>query len=68
MAVHFAVNEHTRSRSFFVGRGTFNILDIQFDTQYLLRFSVLPALSLNGILVVKIIEGSFNSDSFKDFI
>jgi hypothetical protein len=32
------------------------------------RYSVLPAISLEGILTVKIIEGSFDSDSFARFI
>lgn len=32
------------------------------------RFSILLALSLDGILAVKIIEGSFTTESFKDFI
>lgn len=34
----------------------------------IIRYSVLPAISLNGILDVKIIEGSFDSDSFARFI
>lgn len=33
-----------------------------------LRYSVLPAISLDGILNVKILEGSFDSDSFARFI
>lgn len=32
------------------------------------RFSVLPALSLDGILAVKIVEGSFTTELFKNFI
>ncbi|EPT05539.1 hypothetical protein FOMPIDRAFT_1097293, partial [Fomitopsis schrenkii] len=32
------------------------------------RFSILPALCLNGILACHIIEGSFNSARFKAFI
>ena len=32
------------------------------------RYSVLPALSLNGILYASIVEGSFNTALFKDFI
>jgi len=32
------------------------------------RFSVLPALSLDGILAVKIVEGSFTTELFKGFI
>ncbi|KAF9644062.1 hypothetical protein BDM02DRAFT_1230114, partial [Thelephora ganbajun] len=31
-------------------------------------YSVLPTISLSGILDVKIIEGSFDSDSFARFI
>ena len=34
----------------------------------LYRFSVLPALSLDGILAVKIVEGSFTTKLFKSFI
>ena len=34
----------------------------------LCRFSVLPALSLDGILTVKIVEGSFTTEWFKQFI
>lgn len=32
------------------------------------RYSVLPALSLDGILSVNIIEGSFTYETFADFI
>ena len=32
------------------------------------RFSVLPAISLDRILTVKIVEGSYDSDSFARFI
>lgn len=32
------------------------------------RYSVLPALSLDGILYVKIVQGSFKYDSFGEFI
>jgi hypothetical protein len=32
------------------------------------RYSVLPAICLDGILTVKILEGSFDSDSFAGFI
>ena len=32
------------------------------------RYSVLPAMSLDGILDVKMIEGSFDLDSFSRFI
>jgi len=32
------------------------------------RYSVLPALSLDGILYVKIVQGSFRYDSFGEFI
>jgi hypothetical protein len=33
-----------------------------------IRYSVLPAICLDGILTVKILEGSFDSDSFARFI
>jgi hypothetical protein len=32
------------------------------------RFSVLPALSLDGILAVKIVEGSFTRERFEEFV
>jgi hypothetical protein len=31
-------------------------------------FSILPALSLDGILHVKVVDGSFNTQSFTEFI
>jgi len=35
---------------------------------HMLRYSVLPALLLDGILYVKIVEGSFTYDLFGEFI
>jgi hypothetical protein len=32
------------------------------------RYSILPALSLNGILYVDIVEGSFTAELFQEFI
>ena len=32
------------------------------------RYSVLPALSLDGILALNIIEGAFNGEKFKAFV
>lgn len=32
------------------------------------RYSILPAISLDGILDCNIVEGSFNTRKFKDFI
>ncbi|KIJ52296.1 hypothetical protein M422DRAFT_89347, partial [Sphaerobolus stellatus SS14] len=32
------------------------------------RYSVLPAISLDGIIFVKVVEGSFNTELFTDFI
>jgi len=37
-------------------------------SEFIYRFSILPALSLDGILTVKIVEGSFTTELFKDFI
>lgn len=34
----------------------------------MIRYSVLPTISLDGILDIKIIKGSFDSDSFTRFI
>lgn len=35
---------------------------------YLRRYSLLPALSLDGIIHAKIVEGSFTTPLFRDFI
>lgn len=32
------------------------------------RYSILPAISLDGILHVKILEGSFTTELFEEFI
>lgn len=32
------------------------------------RYSVLPALSLDGIIALEVIEGSYTKDKFYDFI
>ena len=32
------------------------------------RFSVLPAMSLSGILLTHVVEGSFNMELFNEFI
>ena len=32
------------------------------------RYSILPALSMSGVLYLKIVEGSFNTELFIDFI
>ena len=37
-------------------------------TYVVIRYSVLPAICLDGILTVKVLEGSFDSDSFARFI
>ena len=37
-------------------------------TDPLPSYSVLPALSLDGIIHVKIVENAFNTESFNDFI
>ncbi len=34
----------------------------------MVRYSILPAISLNGILHVSILKGSFDSKSFGEFI
>jgi len=37
-------------------------------SEFIYRFSVLPALSLDGILAMKIVEGFFTTELLKDFI
>jgi hypothetical protein len=32
------------------------------------RYSILPALTQNGIIYCNVVEGSFNGGSFKDFV
>ena len=53
------------------GNGTSTVLSLHGLLPYHLdpcRYSVLPALSLDGILWCKIIEGAFNFDTFHEFI
>ena len=68
MGIRYVASEHTRSQSSFVENG---ILIVRLGSSSLSisrRFSVLPALSLDGILAVKIIEGSFTTKWFKAFV
>ncbi|CAE6521638.1 unnamed protein product [Rhizoctonia solani] len=46
--------------------GSRAVEDTPFDRG--LRYSILPAMSLDGILALRVIEGSFTTESFKDFI
>jgi hypothetical protein len=38
------------------------------DSNVSIRYSVLPALSLDGVLTVAIVPGSVNGEIFEDFI
>jgi hypothetical protein len=38
------------------------------DISHSLRYSVLPALSLDGIIAANVVEGSFNAALFSDFV
>ena len=52
-----------------MGEGDCFVILSKFMLTHVLRFSVLPALSLNeGILHCDIVEGSFDSDLFYQFI
>lgn len=42
--------------------------DTQTLVQYFHRYSVLPALSLDGIIALDIVPGSYNAKRFKRFI
>lgn len=52
-----------------MGGGDWLLYSLKFVLTHVLRFSVLPALSLNdGILHCDIVEGSFDSQLFYQFI
>ena len=65
-----AVRGHRVTRKSVFVRGKRYLLCQLFSnaTNIAFRYSVLPAISLDGILDVKILEGSFDSDSFARFI
>lgn len=44
------------------------LFTIQTCHSLVISFSILPALSLDGILHVKVVDGSFNSETFLEFI
>jgi len=45
-----------------------HIFQFQWIDQAILRYSVLPALSLDGMVYCHIVEGSYNTARFMDFI
>ena len=56
-------------KCFFVWGKRYSSLTLHFLMHWdILRYSILPVLSLNGILYSHIIDDSFTSSSFKDFI
>jgi hypothetical protein len=50
------------------GKSLNNCLNLSSILTFETRYSVLPALSLDGILAVDIVQGSFNKVSFAHFI
>src|SRR5215472_1617805 len=60
-------NEPFGELSSFAGRGRFSCSH-SIDMLTFARFSILPALSMDGILAVSIVQGSFNAISFSEFI
>ena len=69
LGVRCAASEQTRKLSLFVEKGMLSTLWLKYPSlSTSCRFSVLPALSLDGILAVKIVEGSFTTELFKHFI
>jgi hypothetical protein len=43
-------------------------MNIEHGTDVLARYSLLPALSLSGIIYTKIVEGSYTTELFLDFL
>ena len=69
MGVRYAVSEQTKDPSLSVEKGLSSFsASIGCYSVSSRRVSVLPALLLDGILAVKIVEGSFTTALFKDFI
>jgi hypothetical protein len=65
----FSVNEPYGNVSLSGGDGKHNILFIAaLANEHPYRYSLLPALSLDGIIHAKIVEGSFTTVLFRDFI
>lgn len=68
--MHIADVVQFASRSSFVEKGT--VSSYSSDTVQaegsIYRYSILPALSLDGILACEIIEGSFTKSTFTEFI
>ena len=63
-------NRQFKRLSSFSGNGVLATVAAMIISSYqtMARYSVLPALSLDGILYVKIVQGSFTYNSFGDFI
>jgi len=68
MDVHCVVSRLIKNLSFSVEKGILKHLGFEVYDWLSHRFSILPALSLDGILAVKIVKGSFTTEWFKDFI
>jgi hypothetical protein len=67
----WAIRGRKASRKAFFCRGRRSVLQviaIVITNSVLLRFSVLPALSMDGILHCDIVEGAFDSELFYQFI
>jgi hypothetical protein len=61
-------NVPSERHSLFEENGMSFISSMYFPLMLQSRYSILPALSLDGMLTVSIVEGSFNQVSFGDFI
>jgi len=63
--------QHAVQKTFFLRgkRCVINIPSLNREVTMIMdRYSVLPAISLDGIISVKVVEGSFNTDLFLEFI
>ncbi|KAF8330200.1 uncharacterized protein EI90DRAFT_3124678 [Cantharellus anzutake] len=68
MAGRFVVSTQLNGVISSVVEGTVNIVWQNACTEWLYRYSILPALCVNGIIWLNIIEGSFDTEHFATFI
>lgn len=67
-AGHLSGSVFIETVSLFVVSGMSQSLPLCSTILIVPRYSMLPAISLDGIIFVRIVEGSFTSSLFKDFI
>ena len=66
---HLMESKHDDVISSFVAQGMTRICEILTNmADTLSRYSILPALSLDGIIHLEVLDHSFNSDEFQNFI